>query len=249
MTTATIALQKGSGNAKLTGGRRRDDVWTASPHRDGDAYGDCPTDCPMLPRSARDAAVIDGLPVSEDWTGGCYTTGRVAWAATTNGEQTVIGDLVATVIEEQPALFRYGVVGDYGRTADDRASTVGALIEIKESGVPTITYTHAWRSIGEAPDPSFNASCDTVDDIEDARALGWQPTIVGPADADASRRLAREVGGVVCPAVDDRRPDVKGCIGCGGPAGPLCSRDRSGAVVVFPAHGAGKRSLGAEVTA
>ena len=239
----TIQLQRGTSNAKLTGGGKRNDVWTASPHADGDAYATCPTTCRLLPNAAYDSAVGAGLPVDPDRTGGCYTAGRVAAAALRFGD--ALDGIDALVKEAEDAgdaltLLRYGVVGDYGRTADERAATIDGLLRIKGS-TAVITYTHAWRTIGTAPDASMNASCDRVSDIDEARALGWQPTIVGPSDNDEAHAFARSVRGVVCPAADERSP-VKGCVDCGNGV-PLCARDRRGATVVFPAHGAGKRTL------
>lgn len=240
-TALQVRLRKGSGNAKLTGGRRLADVWIADPvtdDEDRNPYGGCPDTCSMLPRSEAEGRGLD-VATLPAWTGGCYTTGRVA-ASGRSAPHMPLWSLVDEVASETPRLVRFAETGDYGRTDEQWQETASMLLQVKKH-VPTITYTHAWHG-RQAPDPTFNASCDSADEVEAARALGWQPTLVGPADTEQSRALAKSVRGIVCPAADERS-SVRGCVGCGGDSGPLCAADRGGAVVVFPAHGAGKRKI------
>ena len=135
--------------------------------------------------------------------------------------------------------IRYGVIGDYGRTTEERALTTAFLAGLRilcdTHDVPLITYTHTWREMPTATNVEINASCDTVEEIEEARAKGFQPVFVAE-DEEHAQEVARETRGFVCPEMAGR---ASGCFGGDSPCAkgtPLCAIDRKQSTMVLFKH-------------
>lgn len=242
-----VVMIRGTRNAKLTGGRHRSDVWTISP---GATFDTCPTTCRNLPRAAAERAERMGLPLAEDRTGGCYAPGRIAHYATLGADAT-LGEALAELVRDLPhgGLVRWAVVGDVMTAAgrvDRRAVRMLAGLQARRPDATFVGYTHAWRAIGERPAGLgwLRASCETAEDVAEARALGWTAALVapsswssptdGPAMAGAWGRDTGAGPTFVCPAVTRDRS----CATC-----RACSSAEG--TVAFPAHGAGAGAIDA----
>ena len=105
--------------------------------------------------------------------------------------------------------------------------------------VKIIAYTHAWGGLSpEMFNFGVNASCETLADLAEALAAGWQAVIVdGPVrDRVAGRRVVR------CLA---ERKDGTQCVSCG-----LCSvGKRTRPIISFTPHGNGRRKASAGTAA
>lgn len=233
-----VTLKRGTANKKLTGGKRRKDVWVVNPT---DTYETCPTTCAHLPRAHFEDAVSRGLPVNTEPTHACYANGRVAAMAVKGGERLTLSEAVATIITEAPerALIRWAEVGDI--VTDDPRSIIDTLKRIRDErpDITFIAYTHAWRLLGGYGADMFRASCETVLDVTLAVAMGYRPAMTVPEDwtpKDAvGFRDDHNVSVFVCPAAT--RPDVQSCITC-----RAC--DTGDRAVAFPAHGTRKAHAG-----
>lgn len=103
-------------------------------------------------------------------------------------------------------------------------------------------YTHGWRRLDpyrlNLPNLTYNASCETPEQVRQALAAGWPAVLVVPSDHP--KRLTYEgFEAVVCP---NQTTGVT-CDRCG-----LCAkreRSRSGRplVVAFRAHGSRKNAV------
>lgn len=104
-------------------------------------------------------------------------------------------------------------------------------------GVLGYTYTHRYSDFGAYDFPDnlvVNASCDTIEDIHAAQALGW-PTVT-TTDADDTRKRWKQDGVefVTCPA---QTANLK-CAQC-----RLCMKKDRKFTVVFRGHGTSKKRV------
>lgn len=117
---------------------------------------------------------------------------------------------------------------------------LNAMIEtaIARPDVHFYGYTHAWKMFERCPDfPEnfvLNASCDTAEDVELARSLGWDTTTVVPATLEGKRYGDM----VVCP----NQTTGLTCDKC-----KLCFKANRKLTVAFKAHGSGKNKVSARV--
>lgn len=234
-----VVLKRATANKKLTGGKRRSDVWVMNP---AETYDTCPTTCAHLPKGMFADAVSKGLPVNPEPTHACYANGRVAHFAVKGGERLSLSDAVETVISEAPdrALIRWAEVGDI--VTDNPAEVIATLARIRDErpDITFIAYTHAWRSLGGDGADMFRASCETVLDVTLAESFGYRAAMVVPEDwdRDDARTFAVENKTervFVCPAAVEGTD--QSCITC-----RAC--DTSDHNVAFPAHGTRKRHAG-----
>jgi hypothetical protein len=82
-----------------------------------------------------------------------------------------------------------------------------------------------------------NASCDTLEDVEVARAAGWS-TVIVDADGSLPGTTVGDSRRVSCPFETQGRQ----CIDC-----RLCSRTTRPSTVVFQAHGTRRRAARAAI--
>ena len=181
----------------------------------------CPTTCPLMGQ-------------------GCYATGRIFGIPRKFGSEST--DAVLSLIQTlKPGQgLRLNVSGDFlaedGTPDLEYIAACNAVADARPD-CKVIAYTHAWRTL----DPSLfhfgvNASCDTDQDIADARAAGWGTVTVGAENGAtiAGTRVVR------CPA--ETRDDVS-CASC-----MLCAKTPSiPTTVTFTPHGAGKARAAAAV--
>ena len=186
----------------------------------------CPRSCPLI-----DA---------------CYAKqGRVNLhqrGASSLDDGSIYRDWVRTL--PQDAMVRLHVSGDIMRP--DGSDTpdgpyLDAMAEAAEERPDVVAYgyTHAWRDVPSSinrPNLVINASCDTAEDIEDARAAGWDVVTVVPSTVQWRRR--GDV--VVCPQQTSGIP----CDKC-----RLCMRPNRRLVVAFKAHGVKRSTLDARLDA
>jgi hypothetical protein len=117
--------------------------------------------------------------------------------------------------------------GAYG----DPAAIPHALVDRFSRAASSVTgYTHQWR-FGFALQDFLMASCDTHEDVRDARELGYRAFFVDASES-GMKRLDRKT--MNCPASAEMGKKLKceDCMACGG-----LSSGRKSEVVQIRAHG------------
>ncbi len=110
---------------------------------------------------------------------------------------------------------------------------------ISNAGLINIGYTHHWRAEEAQPlKDIFRASCQTIEEVEEARAMGWSATLIVSQDTPKRLTLPNGEKAFVCPArynVPDKK-DIT-CNDC-----TLCKVDEKTAdkTVMFRVHGTSK---------
>lgn len=208
-------------------------IWTVSTRNQ--KTGVIPTQYVGLNR-AETWASCEGCALRPDADGGCYAWGgnvvrgaNSVQKAAANGKP---GTLRA-VLDRTPRsakCVRFGAIGDPSRV---KRETVLADLELaRAEGFKVLGYTHHWK--GEPRTGvlrnNFLASCETLEQAEEAAELGWLVSVAGPESVP---------GMVTCPHY--KRPEIQ-CNRCG-----LCdvpTLKRTGFKgVVFPAHGISRKRL------
>lgn len=131
--------------------------------------------------------------------------------------------------------LRVHVVGDC--PTEESAVIVGAAMVRYEhrTGRRAFTYTHAWRTVPSSAWQGANvlASCESIADVQDARALGYATSMVVPEHASPKAYSHENVRVVPCPNQTLGRT----CEQC-----RLCMRTEilkeAGLTIAFDAHGA-----------
>lgn len=193
----------------------------------------CPPSCPFLPRK-------------NGGNGGCFGTGRIGAIAARYGiadtDYSAVRALADTMAHGR--TFRPNIVGDFNRadgTTDTEYIAACNAVADARPDVRVFAYTHEWRRI---PRASFRftvrASCETVDDVRAAHALGYSAVIVDDGTLDYTA-AAETVGGGARFVTCAHTTHGTQCAQCG-----LCPRD-SRAVVVFPVHSASAKLAAAAV--
>ena len=142
--------------------------------------------------------------------------------------------------------LRLHVGGDCPDTASARVLAGAAARWRARGGGVVWTYTHRWREIPRSAwgEISVLASCETPEQVRDARGRGYAPALVVTEFPDRRAfRLRGIVGRVVpCPAETGKRT----CVEC-----RLCFDDRAllerAAVIGFAVHGLGSSELRARL--
>ena len=205
------------------------------------SQGTCPTTCPM-------------------WDG-CYAkTGPQSWhwRKVTEGERGGTWDDLASFVSQLNAgqLWRHNVSGDLPYvTAPDGQELINLallkqLIDAnKSSGAKGYTYSHHKLNThnlealkySNANGFTINASCESLEQADRARALGLPAVCVVPSDevTPASTPAGHKV--TICPA---QLHDKVSCSTC-----KLCSHSNRSQVVAFLAHGAREKKVNAKLTA
>lgn len=178
----------------------------------------------------------EGCSLRPDAKGGCYAwNGRVqkgAWSVRKAVAGGKPGDL-PTILRRTPRgarVARFGAIGDPARV--DRIGLLRDVATAKAAGLKPIGYTHHWRQEPRTGvlKSILLASCETLEQAAEARALGWMVSLAGPES---------NPGMVPCP--NSRDASIT-CNRCG-----MCNvetlRKTGYAGVVFPAHGVAKRRL------
>lgn len=223
-----LRVTKGpTGNTKLVGDNKNTPFYAT--YR---AVGlSCPSDCRLL-------------------NAGCYAqAGNVAIQMRGRYSEND-GDIFLREIERLPhgAALRLHVSGDVMRDGGKDGSNVldveylNALIEgaKRRPDISMYGYTHAWKRINREEfvfpaNLTLNASCDTPEDVVEARAAGWDTTTVVPAETTGKRYGDT----VVCP----NQTTGLTCDKC-----RLCFKSNRPLTVAFKAHGVSKRKVSERVS-
>ena len=178
----------------------------------------------------------EGCNLRPDREGGCYAwNGNTVMGAISVRKATEAGrpaDL-RSVLDRTPRsakAVRFGAIGDPSRV--DRRVLYADVDLARSEGLKVLGYTHMWRH--EPHNGRLKrevlASCETLEQAEDALSRGWLVSVAGPDKVE---------GMVTCPHY--ARPEVQ-CNRCG-----LCdvpTLKRTGYKgVVFPAHGMQRKRL------
>jgi hypothetical protein len=95
-------------------------------------------------------------------------------------------------------IARHRVAGDI---VGDVPSTIDECKQIELMGLINIGYTHDWRSLEAQPLKKwFRASCQSIEELLEARALGWSTTLI--VDKGSPKRVILPNGesAFKCPA-------------------------------------------------
>ena len=125
-------------------------------------------------------------------------------------------------------MARFGVIGDPAALPDAYLAKAERII--RRHGMDVVGYTHHWRAAGKRLAGRLMASCDRLEEVDEAIAAGYRAAVVLPHD-HASRRFTTPAGhkGIVCPAIMSDRVTCNTC--------RLCDWSKSGPVIGFPDHG------------
>lgn len=205
----------------------------------------CPESCPFK----RNGCYADGCHTARQWAR-CDDTQDARYVI--NDEQLTIRLKVAVFDKlckyptRNKVLFRHNVAGDIaieGTSLIDvtRVDTIAKAIADTNETVGNVlqgyTYTHctidlnASNIIHDAIHKGFliNASCETVEEVKHAKALGINAVIASVDPKETARELkAMGMHGVQCPA--QTKADMN-CNRC-----QLCAKNRK-TVIIFEVHG------------
>lgn len=166
----------------------------------------CPDSCPHKGRSCYAESGLTG-----------FTTRRVNRNAQgLENDQVLLAKLEAELIDSLKAIrpLRVHVVGDC--STDETARIVGSAMRrySSKNGQIAYTYTHAWRDVKKASwqGASVLASCETVEDIKEARSLGYASTIVVESHPENGKAYFKE-GHLLIPCPAQTRDDMN-CSKC-----------------------------------
>lgn len=192
----------------------------------------CPTTCAFLPKA------LGG-------NGKCYANGRINGITKKFSADMSVSAIVAKINKGKAKGARYlrdRVVGDIiaPGTARDATTEVADLDYVlavadiaQQTGVTAFGYTHAYDLLSDvdvlaiaASGYVMNASCNTVEDIERAVAMGLPTTYAGDDLADGDVIAGRRI--LTCPEQTGKAPD---CATCG-----LCAKPNRAATIRFLLH-------------
>ncbi len=130
-------------------------------------------------------------------------------------------------------IVRHRIAGDI---VGDVKETLNECKLVESEGLINIGYTHNWRADEAQPLKGyFRASCANLDEVMEARSIGWSATLIVPKGTKKSLSLPNGEKAFMCPA----RHDVEGkkditCNDC-----TLCRVDNKTAekTVMFEVHG------------
>jgi hypothetical protein len=174
-------------------------------------------------------------------TGGCYAWGLFYLRIL--GKKIEDGRIKIKTLKEALAsrdkdckVVRHRVAGDI---VGDVEGTIDECNLVEQEGLINIGYTHDWESESAQPLKGwFRASCNSLEDIEKAKAMGWSTTVaIHGEDIPKSIDVLGQKG-VLCPARHDvpEKKDIT-CNDC-----TLCKvTDKTKDIVVmFEVHGTKK---------
>lgn len=86
---------------------------------------------------------------------------------------------------------------------------------------------------------TINISTENIDDAASMFKRGLPTTLAVPSDWTTKNIKHQETKFVLCPAIYGKTQ----CITCGGKKGPLCFQQDRDFIIMFPAHGSGKKKV------
>lgn len=129
--------------------------------------------------------------------------------------------------------LRVHVTGDCRTSAAAEIVSQAMKRHENKNGRSSWTYTHAWRDV---PVSSWNgvsvlASCETAQDVMEARAAGYATALVVERfESKKAYPIADGVAGVPCP---NQTHEGITCVDC-----RLCMKNKKDVTILFEAHGA-----------
>lgn len=202
----------------------------------------CPEKCPLK----AEGCYADGYRTRKLWDR-CDNPEDPRYVATYDQLRLALLEATIQHIKGSPnVLFRHNVAGDVaieGTSVIDvsRVNTLTDAIKYVNTLFPDsltgYTYTHCEISeyaagiIHEAASNGFliNASCETVSEVMQAKALGINTVITSVNPEETKKALkASGIVGVQCPAQTHADRNCEEC--------RLCARDRK-ATIIFEVHG------------
>ncbi len=170
--------------------------------------------------------------------GGCYAWGlfylKILSNRLTDG-RTKPTSLVEAIklVKDNVKIARHRIAGD---VVGDVNETLEECKTIKDSGLINIGYTHTWREDESQPLKNyFRASCESIEELIDARNMGWATTLIVPSETPKTLRLPNGEKAVMCPARHDvpNKKDIT-CNTC-----KLCRVDEKteSKTIMFEIHG------------
>jgi len=130
-------------------------------------------------------------------------------------------------------MVRVGAIGDPAALSPIDSAYIRQTI--KRAGLSLVGYTHGWMmKTARHWRGSLMASCDTLEQADQAIAHGWRAAVVLPYD-HTERKITTPDGHtvIVCPAI--LQPEIVTCNNC-----RLCDASIPGPVIGFPDHGPGR---------
>lgn len=135
--------------------------------------------------------------------GGCYAWGlfylRILSKRLTDGrtEPTTLSSALKK-IKKNCKIARHRIAGDI---VGDVKETLEECEEVEKAGLINIGYTHAWREPeSQLLKKYFRASCETIEDLIDAREMGWATTLIVPKGTKKSFVMENGEKAFLCPA-------------------------------------------------
>jgi len=127
-------------------------------------------------------------------------------------------------------MARFGAIGDPGALPLTYLNK--AVKAVRSVGLDVVGYTHHWRGLPKLAGV-FMASCDTLEDCDDAKSMGYRAAVVLPWDHKGKFTTPKGLKGIVCPAMaaEDKGKSVT-CNEC-----RLCDGSKPGPIIGFPNHG------------
>jgi hypothetical protein len=132
-------------------------------------------------------------------------------------------------------IVRHRVAGD---VVGDVKETVDECRTVESAGLTNIGYTHTWREPDSQPLKKwFRASCQSFEELELARSMGWATTLIMNESSIPSKKFVMKNGesAFLCPArIGEKGKKDITCNDC-----TLCKVDEKtyNKTVVFAAHG------------
>lgn len=209
-------------------------MWTVSSRNP--KTGDIPTQYVGRTRKQTEESCV-GCDLHPKANGGCYAyAGNVVRGLNSVRKSVERGNSTGTLeaalarTPRSARCARLGAIGDPARMK--RETLLAELSTLRGAGFKVLAYTHHWASepLTGSLKREMLASCETMEQVEQAQAEGWLVALAGPLYAS---------GMVTCP--NYKRPEVQ-CNRCGLCDVPTLRKTRFTGVV-FPAHGHGGKKL------
>lgn len=164
-------------------------------------------------------------------TGGCYAWGLFYISSLGRKiEAGILKNDLKTALSKRDKsckIVRHRVAGDI---VGDESNTLKDCYDIKAAGLINIGYTHNWRDEASGGlKEFFRASCNTLQDVIEARAAGWSTTLVVSGNVPSKTTLADQKA-ILCPA-DSKKVTCNTCTLC------KVSKQTADTIVMFKLHG------------
>lgn len=148
-------------------------------------------------------STVDSCPDScELKNGGCYAWGLFylkVLSSKIENQKIAIKSLANALSDKNPVakIVRHRVAGD---VVGDVPATMEECATVEQHGLINIGYTHNWRAEEAQPlKKHFRASCNSLEDVKEAVAMGWSTTLVAAGNVPKTTTLEGKRA-VICPA-------------------------------------------------